>query len=94
VGTQNEVFLLRLENFNKNWSAWVDGVETPILRVEPNFQMIPLKPGKHDITFKFSSPYHFLVHSHVVIGVLGFICFVLWLNKPSLLRRLTFFRVL
>nr|WP_272908906.1 YfhO family protein [Nitrospina gracilis] len=81
---RGEGLLWRLENYDPNWKAWVDGKETPIRKVPPNFQAIPLEPGRHEILFKYDSPYHFLLYGHILIGVLGMIGFAAWLRNPTL----------
>lgn len=84
VDMRGEGLLWRLENYDPNWKAWVDGKETPIRKVPPNFQAIPLEPGRHEILFKYDSPYHFLLYGHILIGVLGMIGFAAWLRNPTL----------
>ena len=37
------------------WSAFVDGVKTPVLRVNHGLRGILLPPGSHDITMIFNS---------------------------------------
>ncbi|MGP0565551.1 MULTISPECIES: YfhO family protein [unclassified Nitrospina] len=88
VDMREEGALWRLENYDPNWKAWVDGKETPIEKVPPNFQAIPLEPGRHEILFKYDSPYHFLLYGHILIGVVGMACFIVWLRKPDYFKGL------
>ncbi|MGP0630153.1 hypothetical protein ACTRW9_10620 [Nitrospina sp. 32_T5] len=84
VNMEKEGTLWRLENFDEDWKAWVNGNETAIHRVDPNFQAIPLPKGHHEVYFKYVSSYHLLLYGHFLIGVIGFICFTVWLKRPDI----------
>jgi len=44
------------ESWHPRWRAYVDGVETPIRRVTPDFPAVDVGPGKHVIELRFERP--------------------------------------
>lgn len=53
---QPTTFVAR-ESWHPRWHAYVDGVETPIRRVTPDFPAIDVQPGKHTLAFRFERPW-------------------------------------
>ena len=41
----------------RRWHAYIDGVETEIQRVSPDFPAIDVPPGKHTLAFRFERPW-------------------------------------
>lgn len=74
-----DAWILRLENYHKNWTATLDGREVAIRKVFPNFQAVFVKAGRHELAFQFESAYHGLVILHIAAGVLGAFVFLAWL---------------
>jgi len=46
-------FLVLTDPYYPGWRAFVDGVETPILRADYLFRAIALPPGSHEVRFVF-----------------------------------------
>lgn len=46
-------FLVLAELYHPGWRAWVDGVETEVLRGNHFFRAVPLGPGTHEVEFVF-----------------------------------------
>ena len=51
----NEVFLVEIF-YDKGWKAYVDGVETPHVRLNYILRGLKVKSGKHEIIFKYDLP--------------------------------------
>ena len=75
--------LLRMENFHKGWKAYVDGKETPIFKIKPNFQAIQIPEGNHFVQFEFSSPFNFLVHLSIYSTIAGWFFMLAWLRQKA-----------
>ncbi len=50
-----ESLLFLSENDYPGWEAEVDGQVTPILRANYTFRAVPLEPGEHTITFRYTA---------------------------------------
>lgn len=46
-------WLILTDTHYPGWQAYVDGVETPILRANVNFRAVPLRGGTHRVIFRF-----------------------------------------
>ena len=62
------------DSFYPGWKAYVDDVETPIIKANVMFRAITIPQGKHVITFKYEPEAYFygLVISALTLSVLGF----------------------
>src|SRR5258708_6246683 len=60
--------LLLCDRFNPKWQVWVDGKQEKLLRCNFIERGVFLKPGKHDVEFRFVSPNGPLYVSFVAIG--------------------------
>jgi hypothetical protein len=49
-------FLVLTDAYYPGWRAYVDGLETPILRADYLFRAVPLAPGPHTVSFVFAPP--------------------------------------
>ncbi len=49
-------YLVLTDLFHPGWSAVVDGQSTNILPANVSFRAVPLTPGEHRVTFRFSPP--------------------------------------
>ena len=59
------------------WTAYVDGVETPIEKADYAFMAIRVDGGEHEITLRYSTPY---LKAGAVVSLVGIIIFGgLWL---------------
>ena len=45
------------ESWHPRWHAYIDGIETPIRRVTPDFPAIDVPPGKQTLAFRFERPW-------------------------------------
>ena len=57
----------------EGWNAYVDGEKTDIINVNTAFIGIPLKAGKHEIYFKYETPY---LKIGIITSIFGFIMFI------------------
>jgi len=80
VDASTDGFLVRLENYNSGWSAFVDGVETRIYKANYAFQAIKVPKGKHKVSFQFKTIYPFLFYSHIIVVLVCWFLFNLYLN--------------
>lgn len=66
--------LVLSENYQSNWSVWVDGQEADIRRANYVWKGVALAAGDHQVEFRYSSPALFwsrLVTILCVLGVVG-----------------------
>jgi len=61
VDSSRQAFLVYLQNYDKDWSAYVNGVKTPIYRVNYAFQAVRVPKGKSVVEFRYSSTYKYLL---------------------------------
>lgn len=59
-------FLVYLQNYDNDWSAYVNGVKTAIVRVNSAFQAVRVPEGKSVVEFKYSSKYKYLLVLHLI----------------------------
>lgn len=65
--------LTRLELFMPGWRAWVNGFETPIVRVDELFQQIALPAGRSTVEYRFRPPYMPLGYVAFALGCIALI---------------------
>lgn len=70
--------------YESGWSAYVDGEETEIEKVDAGFMAIPVEAGKHSIVFKYTTP-GFKVGMIVSLTSAGI--FLLYLSAAFALNR-------
>lgn len=58
--------------YSEGWKCFVDGVETPLLRVNTIFSGVILEPGEHEISLKYCTPY---LKVGIAVSLLGLLCF-------------------
>ena len=58
--------------YSTGWKAYVDGQETPILRANIWSMAIELEPGKHEVEFRYMTPW---IKMSAYISLLGWACF-------------------
>lgn len=51
--TTNEFAVFSEIYYNRGWRAYIDGIETPIVKTDYLLRGLPLKPGNHEIRFEF-----------------------------------------
>ncbi|MEA3310615.1 MAG: hypothetical protein U9Q76_00165, partial [candidate division WOR-3 bacterium] len=49
--------LVLSENWYPYYRAWVDGVERKVYRADYTLRAVTLEPGRHEVVFRFRSPY-------------------------------------
>lgn len=59
--------------YNEGWKAYVDGVETEVIKVNNAFVGIPLLKGEHEICFKYETPY---LKLGGIISLISFVVFI------------------
>jgi hypothetical protein len=67
-------FLVLAENWAEGWSARVDGVPTPLYRVNFLQQAVRLAPGRHEVAFHYAAPgapWGFLLAGLGACGIAG-----------------------
>ncbi|MBI5561406.1 MAG: DUF1349 domain-containing protein [Deltaproteobacteria bacterium] len=69
VNAQEEALLVYLQNYDRDWRAYVNGVETPIRRVNYNFQSIAVPPGTSVVEFRYRSAYRYLLALHLASAI-------------------------
>jgi hypothetical protein len=47
-------WLVRREGWHPGWQVWVDGQPRPLVRADLGFQAVWLKPGNHQLVFRFT----------------------------------------
>jgi len=57
AGTRREGILLLNDKFDSSWEAFVDGAPAPILLCNGVVRGVRVPPGRHEIEFRFRSPY-------------------------------------
>jgi len=66
VDSARPSFLVYLQNYDKDWSAYVNGVKTPIVRVNYAFQAVRVPKGRSMVVFRYSSRYKYLLALHLI----------------------------
>lgn len=75
VDAQSAGWLFAAIPFEDGWKAYVDGVETEILRANFGFSAIEVNEGKHEIVFKYQTPY---LKEGMLISCLGIVFLFIW----------------
>lgn len=70
---EKDASLIRLENYNKGWKAYIDNQKVVMQKFGPNLQLIPIPAGDHEVRLEFHSRYDTLAWIYV-----GFAAFI-WL---------------
>ncbi len=70
VGAENDGFLVLNDTYYPGWKAWVDGVETEILRANYAFRGVYIEKGEHNVIMKYE-PTYWKVGKRISLGSLG-----------------------
>lgn len=54
---KRQAVLVLSENWYPYYRAWVDGTEQKVYRADYNLRAVVLEPGRHQVVFRFRSPY-------------------------------------
>ena len=65
IHAERDTNLIRLENYDKGWSAYIDNHAVTMQKFGPNLQLIPVPAGDHEIRLEFHSWYNALAWTHV-----------------------------
>ena len=57
------------ENYQSNWSVWVDGEEAEMLRVHYIWKGVALPAGEHEVEFRYFSPVLAWARGAVLVGL-------------------------
>jgi hypothetical protein len=79
VDSAGERLLLKA-SFHPNWQAFVDGDQTPIMRVAPNLMAIDVGTGRHQVSFRYRNPLY-----QKLLALLSLACFLV--GTVQLVRR-------
>ena len=70
--------------YESGWSAYVDGEETKIEKVDAGFMAIPVEAGKHSIVFKYTTPG---LKAGMIVSLTSAGVFLLYLSATFVLNR-------
>jgi hypothetical protein len=57
VDVSSTTTFMARESWHPRWHAYIDGKETHVYRVTPDFPAIEVPPGKHVLAFRFERPW-------------------------------------
>lgn len=66
VNSPSEAFLVYLQNYDRNWHAYINDKETKIYRANYSFQAIRINQGENHVDFRFESPYIYFFGLHLL----------------------------
>ncbi len=74
-------YLVLADSWYPGWTAWVDGIETPLYRADYIFRAVPLGSGQHSIVFEYRPAS--LMWGAIISGfcVLGSLALAIWKLK-------------
>ena len=72
ISTSDDGWLMMAIPYDEGWKAYIDGVETPIVRGDIGFSAIEMSSGEHDVIFRYRTP---LIVPGIVITVISFTVF-------------------
>jgi hypothetical protein len=49
-------YLVMRASFARGWRAWVDGVETPVVRANGKHRTVVVPPGTHEVILRYDPP--------------------------------------
>ncbi|MBI5885534.1 MAG: DUF1349 domain-containing protein [Deltaproteobacteria bacterium] len=75
--------IVYLQNYDKDWRAYVNGNEAPILRVNYNFQAVMVPGGSSVVEFRYVSPYTYLFALHLGASVITVLLMAVYLTKTT-----------
>ena len=74
-------------SYSDGWKAFVDGKETEVIKVNKGFIGIVVEAGKHEIEFRYETPYLKLGIVLSIIGTIALIGVIIF-EKTNLKNRL------
>ncbi len=89
ITTRNDQagFLVLSEVYYRGWDAWVDGVKTPVERVNYTLRGIALPPGQHRVEFIFRAPSFRTGAAYSVLGAMILIAGLIIARRSGSLTR-------
>ena len=57
------------ENYQSNWSVWVDGAEAEMVRVNYVWKGVALSAGEHEVEFRYFSPVLAWARGAMLVGL-------------------------
>ena len=81
--SENARLLVVSENYQSNWSVWVDGQPADMLRVNYVWKGVVLPPGEHRVEFRYHSSILFWSRTATILCAL----FVVGLIAADRMRR-------
>ena len=84
IHAEKDVNLIRLENYNKGWNAYIDNKEVVMQKFGPNLQLIPIPAGDHDVRLEFHSWYDTLAWAHALFAVFIWLLLAFYLHYREL----------
>ncbi len=76
VDSPTASYLVYIQNYDTDWKAFINGIESPITRVNYNFQAVKVPKGKSTVEFRYRSIYPYALGLHLasaasVISMMG-----------------------
>ena len=72
IDNKNDGILIFRDGFSKDWSAWVNGKRTEVLRVNIGFKGIQLKSGKSKVVFKYRPTFYLIsMWLYIVLSIIA-----------------------
>jgi len=66
VDSPTASYLVYIQNYDSDWNAFINGIESPITRVNYNFQALKVPKGKSKVEFRYRSIYPYALTLHLV----------------------------
>lgn len=78
-----DALLVYLQNYDTDWHAFVNGRQTPIRRVNYNFQAVAIPKGNNVVEFRYRSTYIYALVAHLAASVATVIVMGVYLCKKK-----------
>jgi len=75
--------LVYLQNYDNDWSAYVNGDRAPIRRVNYNFQAVAVPKGKNTVEFRYRSGYIYALALHLAASAITVIWMGVYLGRKK-----------
>ena len=84
INMQRENYVFYSIPYDSGWTAYVDGVETPIERVNVGFMAVLVGEGRHTVEFRYVSPGFF---AGLAVSAVAAAVFAVYLGVCAVVRR-------
>lgn len=83
ISLEQSKFLLLSVPYSKGWTCYVDGKKQEVLKANSMYMGIYLKPGEHNVVFRYHTPYLKLSASITIFGILALIIVFIYHQKKE-----------